>query len=247
MIEHFSHGYITLLVAFGVSMTGSAVGLLLTRRARQSDRPGRRVPWLLGAAFAIGGVGIWVMHFVAMLGFAVDGATVRYDPLLTALSAVIAVAVVGCGLLIIGLGRYNALKLVSASLLTGLGVAAMHYTGMAALTANIELHHDPAYVWSAIGIAIAASGTALWLAWRLDRAASIWLASGVMALAVNAMHYTAMLGVRTGAASGGPVIGVESWHLIFPMATLTVFVMLILIYVVATEPPLREPGMNRAG
>ncbi|MFG3338428.1 MHYT domain-containing protein [Glycomyces sp. NPDC048151] len=236
MIEHFNYGYLTLPIAFLVSMTGSALGLLVARHARRTDRPGRRALWLVVAAFAIGGTGIWVMHFVAMLGFDIDGATLLYDPLLTTLSALVAVAVVACGLLAIGFGRYSGLKLAVAGLLTGGGVAAMHYLGMAAVSADAALTHAPPYVAAAVAIAVLAATAALWLSWRLEKAASIWLAAVVMALAVNLMHYTAMFGVRTAGESPVEAHGVHSADLVFPMATLTAIVLLVLVYTVVIVP-----------
>jgi NO-binding membrane sensor protein with MHYT domain len=236
MIEHFSYGYFTLPIAFLVSMTGSALGLLVARHARRNERPGRRALWLVLAAFAIGGTGIWVMHFVAMLGFAVEKVELRYDPLLTTLSALVAVAVVACGLLVIGLGRYSTWKLALAGLFTGAGVAAMHYLGMAAVSADVLLSHALPYVVAAVVIAVVAATTALWLSWRVERAASIWLAAIVMALAVNLMHYTAMFGVETGGESPSGAHGVHSMDLVFPMAILTAIVLLILVYAVVIVP-----------
>lgn len=240
MIEHFTHGYITLPLAFLVSMTGSTLGLLVARHARRHDRPGKRALWLFIAAFAIGGTGIWVMHFVAMLGFDIRDVTLLYDPLETALSAVVAVAVVACGLLIIGLGRYSALKLAIAGVLTGIGVAAMHYMGMAAVNADVVLTHNRGYVVAAVLIAIVAATTALWLAWNLERTSAMWLAAVVMALAVNLMHYTAMFGVEVGGDAAEQAHGAHSIDLIFPMATLTAIVLLILIYTVVTVPTEEE-------
>ncbi|MEU6860806.1 MHYT domain-containing protein [Glycomyces sp. NPDC046736] len=240
MIEHFNHGYITLPVAFVVSMTGSALGLFIARHARRQDALGRRALWLVLAAFAIGGTGIWVMHFVAMLGFDIAEASLLYDPLLTTLSAVTAVVVVACGLLVIGLGRYSVLKLACAGLFTGVGVAAMHYMGMAALSSEVELVHRTGYVAAAVVIAVVAATTALWMAWRLERVAAMWLAAVVMALAVNLMHYTAMLGVQIGGQSGEQAHGAHSMDLIFPMATLTAIVLLVLIFTVVTVPTEEE-------
>ncbi|WP_035749425.1 MHYT domain-containing protein [Glycomyces sp. NRRL B-16210] len=240
MIEHFSHGYITLPLAFLVSMTGSTLGLLVARHARRHDRPGKRALWLSIAAFAIGGTGIWVMHFVAMLGFNIQNATLLYDPLETALSAVVAIAVVACGLLIIGLGQYSRLKLALAGLFTGVGVAAMHYMGMAAVSADVVLTHNRGYVVAAVLIAIVAATTALWLSWTLERTSMMWLAAIVMALAVNLMHYTAMFGVEVGGESGLDAHGAHSIDLIFPMATLTAIVLLVLIYTVVTVPSEEE-------
>jgi NO-binding membrane sensor protein with MHYT domain len=240
MIEHLSYGYLTLPIGFLVSMTGSALGLLVARHARRQVETGRRALWLILAAFAIGGTGIWVMHFVAMLGFNVVDAELRYDPGLTALSALIAVAVVACGLLVIGLGRYSTPKLLVAGPIAGVGVAAMHYTGMAAVNADVELSDERAYMIAATAIAIAAATVALWLAWRLQRTAAMWVAAAVMALAVNLMHYTAMMGVRVGGTVSDEIHGVHAIELIFPMATVTAIVLLFLIFTAVTVPTAEE-------
>jgi len=237
MIEHFSYGYVTLPIAFLISMTGSALGLLVARHARRERATGRRVMWLVLAAFAIGGTGIWVMHFVAMLGFNLVDAVLRYDQLLTVLSAVVAVA---CGLCIIGLSRYSTAKLLGAGVFTGAGVAAMHYTGMAAINSDVVLRNEPGFVVAAVVIAIVAATTALWLAWRLERTSSMWLAAAVMALAVNLMHYTGMMGVRVEGTTAAPVHGAHSIDMIFPMATLTAIVLLLLIFTVVTVPTAEE-------
>ena len=236
MIEHLNHGQFTLPIAFAISMTGSALGLLLARHARRHESPGRRIPWLIGAALAIGGTGVWVMHFVAMLGFAIRGATIRYEPWTTLISAIVAVVVVACGLFVIGLGRFSILKLGIAGVLTGLGIAAMHYMGMAAVRADIELIHRTEFVIGAIVIAIIAATAALWLAWRLNRTKAMWFGAIVMALAVNLMHYTGMLGIETGDVVDEPLEGTHAINLVFPMGTLTVVVLFILIFMVVIIP-----------
>jgi len=87
--------------------------------------------WLLGAAFAMGGGAIWSMHFIAMLAYRMP-MPVRYDSGLTLASLAVAILVTGIGLYIVGRGEASAVRLVGGGLFTGLGVAAMHYTGMAA-------------------------------------------------------------------------------------------------------------------
>ncbi|MFD0558217.1 MHYT domain-containing protein [Stackebrandtia endophytica] len=240
MIEHLNHGQLTLPIAFAISMTGSALGLLLARHARRQETRWRRVPWLIGAAFAIGGTGVWVMHFVAMLDFAVRGAVILYDPWTTLLSALIAVAVVACGLFVIGLGRYTRGKLAGAGIVTGLGIAAMHYMGMAAIRSDIQLSHRTEYVLAAVVIAIVAATAALWLAWRLQRAVAMWLGAIVMALAVNLMHYTAMFGLEVGDRVSGPLNGTSAMSLVIPMGTLTAIVLIILVFMVVIIPTEKE-------
>ncbi len=63
-----------------------------------------RLRWLLLAALSIGTTGIWVMHFIAMLGYTVPGQVIHYNVLITIASMLIAVVVVGIGLLIVGFG-----------------------------------------------------------------------------------------------------------------------------------------------
>ena len=93
-VHHFSYGPLTPVAAYLMSFVGSFLGLLCMSRARAST--GRsRASWLSLAALAIGGTGIWVMHFIAMLGFSVSGMPIRYNVPVTLLSCLTAVAVVG--------------------------------------------------------------------------------------------------------------------------------------------------------
>src|SRR5262249_36671936 len=93
--------------------------------------------WLLLAAWAIGCTGMWVMHFVAMVGFAVGGTQVRFDLRITLASWIAAIVIVGFGLFIVGYtNRPTMAKIIVAGTFMGVGVAAMHYTGMAAM--NID-------------------------------------------------------------------------------------------------------------
>jgi len=76
------------------------------------------------------------MHFIAMLGFAVPGESIRYNVPVTILSMVIAVIVVGIGVFIVGFSRAGNGPLLLGGTIIGLGVASMHYTGMAAVRAQ---------------------------------------------------------------------------------------------------------------
>ena len=126
-INHFDHGWITPTVSYVLSVLGSLLGLVCAVRLRSAPSTGWRVWWLSLAAVAIGGTGIWTMHFVAMLGFNVAGTPIRYDVGLTAASAIIAVVTVGLGLVVALLGEgARRIRILIGGLLAGLGVAAMH-------------------------------------------------------------------------------------------------------------------------
>src|SRR5476649_1225101 len=66
----------------------------LMGRAKTADRRG--VYWLIATA-CVTGCGIWATHFIAMLAFE-PGIAIGYDPIVTGLSALIAILVAGAGL-----------------------------------------------------------------------------------------------------------------------------------------------------
>src|SRR5215216_5745167 len=102
-IHHFAYGWFNPVLAYLMAFLGALLGLVCARRARNARVRGRRVRWLIMAAVSIGGAGVWLMHFMAMLGFDVPASPVRYDPLLTVASLGLVVLVVAVGLLIVGL------------------------------------------------------------------------------------------------------------------------------------------------
>jgi NO-binding membrane sensor protein with MHYT domain len=149
----------------------------------------RRV-WLVAAAVTMGG-GIWSMHFVAMLAFIMP-TPMSYDIGLTILSLVVAIFVTGGGLYVISRQSASPLRLALSGIFMGLGIAGMHYTGMAAMRGHAELSYDPLFVALSLVIAIGASTVALWLAFRTTDLGQKLVAAVVMGLAISGMHYTAM-------------------------------------------------------
>jgi NO-binding membrane sensor protein with MHYT domain len=91
-------------------------------------------------------------------------------------------------------GRQSAspLRLVLSGIFMGLGIAGMHYTGMAAMRGHVELSYDPLLVALSLVIAIGASTVALWLAFRTTDLGQKLVAAVVMGLAISGMHYTGM-------------------------------------------------------
>src|ERR1700720_1142780 len=149
----------------------------------------RRV-WLVAAAVTMGG-GIWSMHFVAMLAFMMP-TPVSYDIGLTILSLVVAILVTGGGFYVISRQSTSPLRLVLSGIFMGLGIAGMHYTGMAAMQGHADLSYDPLFVALSLVIAIGAATVALWLAFRTTEPGQKLVAAVVMGLAISGMHYTAM-------------------------------------------------------
>ncbi|MBB5084960.1 MHYT domain-containing protein [Nonomuraea endophytica] len=239
-VNHFTHGPLTPALAYVMSCIGSMLGLRLTAQAHAS-RGGSRVRWLLGAAVSIGGTGIWVMHFIAMMGFDIEGTPIRYDVPLTVASAVVAIVVVGTGLFLVSYGGGRVLALLGGGLLTGLGVASMHYLGMYAMNMSAHVSYDRLTVALSVAIAVVASTVALWFTLRVRR--PIWIAGAalVMGVAVAGMHYTGMFAMSVTPHHGAaPVPGADALDFLVPLMTVISLITLTMLLMVILSPSEEE-------
>jgi len=222
-VHHFTYGIFNPVAAFLLAFVGSFFGLLSTRRARDARSRGRRNRWLVIAAFAIGGGAIWLMHFAAMLGFEVPASPVRYSITATALSFGFAVVTVGVGLIIVGHGQRSAPKILASGLLTGLGVLAMHYTGMEGLHIGGIIQYNMLLVAASGVIAVAASTVALWFTVSVRGYGPTAGAAVIMAIAVCGMHYTGMaaMTVQLRPVTVRDVDGLPPLAMIVPITVIT--------------------------
>ena len=173
-----------------VAVMAAFTSLRLTNGLRNLSVARRKVR-IAQAAVALGG-GIWSMHFIGMLAVTLPF-MVSYDPLLTLSSALIAILITGCGLLLLHFGRRTNLRILLSGTLTGIGIASMHYTGMAAISANCIVSYRPFGIILSVLIAIAASTLAMWLAYSNRSLLRTAIGAVVLGLSISAMHYAAML------------------------------------------------------
>ncbi|MET7710242.1 MHYT domain-containing protein [Micromonospora sp. NPDC005413] len=236
-INHFEYGWITPALSYALSVLGSILGLVCAGRIRTARTTGQRAWWGLLSAWALGGTAIWAMHFMAMLGFAVDGTRIRYDVPLTVASTAIAVVAVGIGLAIVGTGRLNLVRLIAGGVFTGAGVASMHYTGMTAMRLNGSLGYDTTRVVLSVVIAVVASTVALWLAMTVRRGLAIFASALVMGVAVNGMHFTGMSALSVHRHErAGEVTGTEVSTLLVPIVLAVIFGVVGLLYALLAAP-----------
>ncbi|MFE0023343.1 MHYT domain-containing protein [Amycolatopsis sp. NPDC059021] len=228
-MEHFAMGEWLLALAYITSAVGCTVGLACTVQARRAGTARRCLLWLGMAALSIGGVGIWLMHFIAMLGFATPGMPVRYDISRTGLSAILAVIAVFVGLAVLGTrGNFAWWRLLIAGIVTGLAVNIMHYTGMWAVHVQGTIDYEPTLVAVSVIIAVLSAAVALWFTAKLDLIIHRLLAGLVMAIAVTGMHYTGMAAVRVHLAASAPYPpGVEVFSFLFPVFVLAGFALAV--------------------
>lgn len=171
----------------------SVLGAFVALTAAQRIRSGREINWLnlLAAGTALGGIGVWSMHFTGMLALNLGMAS-GYAGLETIVSLVAAVAATCTALAYVAHNPADTRRVLGAGALLGLGVAVMHYLGMFGM-------RFPGYIvwsWSVIAlsvlIAMAAASAALWLAYRTKSLAARGVAAAIMGVAVCSMHYTGM-------------------------------------------------------
>ncbi|CAL9390375.1 MHYT domain-containing protein [Streptomyces sp. enrichment culture] len=189
-VDGFSHGLVTPVAAYLMACLGGALGLRCTTRSLRTPaapRPG----WLALGAASIG-AGIWTMHFIAMTGFRIEGVAIGYDLPVTFASLAVAIVMVGVGIFLVGLRGRTAMALVTGGTITGLGIATMHYLGMAGMRLPGRIAYDTLTVSLSVAIAVVAATAALWAAVSVRGFAASVGASLVLGLAVTGMHYTGM-------------------------------------------------------
>ncbi len=216
-MHHFDMGLWLLFLAYIVSVTGSVVGLACARLGAAASNERDRLRWLAMASIAIGGVAIWLMHFIAMLGFAIPGSVVRYNLGWTVASAALAISAVFVGLITIG-RTVDLRRLIAGGVITGVAVALMHYTGMWALQMQGTMTYQKGLVALSVLIAVVAATAALWFTLVLESPVLRFAAGLVMGVAVVGMHYTGMAAVRVTVDHAAPIPGgPEVFSFLFPV------------------------------
>ncbi|MCJ8053035.1 EAL domain-containing protein [Shinella curvata] len=227
------HDLRLVLLAALICFLSCYVAVTLTQRALVAKGTARTL-WL-GAAGTSSGFGIWATHFIAMLAYD-PGMTMGFDMEPTLISLGVAIGVTTLGLAVATyVGGRSAV--VAGGMLLGAGVTSMHYIGMSALELPGVLTWDWPYVVASIICAGLFGALSLIFCVRPQhRVGDRILATGLMALAVVSLHFTAMAAVRIepGLMPVGddtlistslmvPLIAVVAFSLLFTGLTAAVF------------------------
>jgi NO-binding membrane sensor protein with MHYT domain len=236
MSMQLNYNWLLVLLSYAVSVLGSFTALQLAVAIPLATNPRQRTAAVAMAGGAMGIGAIWAMHFIAMLACD-NGMEVTYDASLTALSALVAFAACAGGLMLVGNGRFAWLRLIAAGTCMGLGVASMHYIGMAAMMMPATVRYTTDLVVVSVVIAIVASTTALWLAFNLRGSLQMIGSALVMGVAVCGMHYTGMVAAsfqeNGGQLPDGYAQGLRGGNLgltIFAIVATLLVLMLVLFY-----------------
>jgi diguanylate cyclase (GGDEF)-like protein/PAS domain S-box-containing protein len=184
----FEHDWKLVVLAGIVCFLASAVALSLFQRAKAS--PGRaRFVWMTLQAI-VSGCGIWATHFIAMLAYD-PGIGAGYSVPVTLLSLMFAILITGLGFGI-ALSSLQRPRAAIGGAVVGLGVAAMHYTGMTALELPARIDWDMPTVVVSVVIGSVLGALALMVACGRESNTRGILSTVLFTLAIVSHHFTAM-------------------------------------------------------
>ena len=182
------HDYKMVIVAGVVCLCASLTAFRLYSRMNGA-RGLVRGAWLLLTAL-VAGSGVWATHFLAMLAYN-PGFKTGYSPTGTMLSLMIAVLFMAAGFFAATANRDIGNKL-AGGLLIGLGIGAMHFTGMSSFVTQGTIVWEAAIIGAAVVLGVIGSTLALIAADDARGLPRQILAGVVLTLAVCALHFTAM-------------------------------------------------------
>jgi diguanylate cyclase len=244
MTGTYNIGLVCLSIVVAIFVSYTALSLAARVRAIHPGKGNAKL-WLAGGALAMGG-GIWSMHFIGMLAFSLP-IPLAYSVPKTVGSLAIGIAIAGFALVIAARPRISLAQLVLSAVIMGLGISAMHYSGMSAIEILPGITYEPKLLLASIVIAIVASFAALGIFRYLGRGRSWRIhamragAAIVMGFAICGMHYTGMAASQF--APGSYCLtsaGADNHWLAITIALLTLGVLTITIILLVYDAHLQR-------
>ncbi len=174
-----------------VCVLASFAAINLLRHARKSSGQTRRL-WLAISAVSTG-FGIWATHFVAMLAFT-PGIPSGYNIILTIVSLLAAILLTAAGLTVSLIPNWRPAPWIGGAIVAG-GIAAMHYTGMAAFEIAGVILWDPLLVAASILLGAVIGAVALPVGLHGEQEKWKFAGAVLLTLAICSHHFTAMAAV----------------------------------------------------
>lgn len=187
------------VLSYTVAVFASLTAVYLVECIRECKQCNKNY-WILSLAFTLGG-GIWSMHFIGMLAFKLP-MPVSYDVPITILSLLISIVCAGSSIFAIHGKWFNKERIYFGSLVLGIGIASMHYTGMQAMVVPAKMRFNFIGVGLSILIAMTASWAALVVITRFGnqpekKGFALKLASAsLLGLGIVGMHYSGMEAIQ---------------------------------------------------
>lgn len=233
------------IVSALVALLASYTALDVTGRVATAPAIDRKM-WLVGGAISMG-IGIWSMHFLAMLAFSLP-VSVSYDFLLTAVSLLAAILTSGLALSLVTRPKVGVSTLLTSATFMGVGIGVMHYVGMAAMEMSATIRYKPMLFVASIVLAVVVSTVALKLFLKFRRHQGMnkalqMVSAIVMGSGILALHYTGMAAVQFEANFSITQDGIASSSLTF-WVTIFTFAILAGTLLISTDAADKAEARN---
>ncbi|MHC8393268.1 putative bifunctional diguanylate cyclase/phosphodiesterase [Pseudomonas sp. LB3P93] len=196
VILNCAHNPFLVLLAYVVACATGFATLDITERVGHAEKPASQRLWRwVGAACLAGG--IWAMHFISMLAFQAP-IEIHYQLPITLISLLFALTASWLAMHTLSHPHPSFWQTLRAAVWIGLGIATMHYVGMAAMQSNATAYYNPGLFALSIVIAIGASLAALLISRHLREGSGVahqllkYTASLVLGAGIVSMHFTGM-------------------------------------------------------
>jgi DNA-binding NtrC family response regulator/NO-binding membrane sensor protein with MHYT domain len=209
---------------------------------KASVKTSTRAAWLAAGAATMG-MGVWAMHFIGMLALRLP-IPVTYNLQTTLLSVIPSVLAAGVVLLMMSRKQWHVPLLLLSGMLMGLGIGAMHYTGMMAMQLAADMYYDPFLFVVSLIVAVILATLSLYVGLRAKgglnggkRLKSGLVGAPIMGVAISGMHYTGMAAVYffPTAVSAGPSSALDPMLLGILVTVATVSLLALVISVAAVD------------
>ncbi|UAA39922.1 PAS-domain containing protein [Paraneptunicella aestuarii] len=219
-----TYNFWLVVVSYVIALLAGYTGFSVSQLAKaQSDNQQSSHKLILAGSIVMG-VGIWAMHFIAMLAYSI-GEPIHYNAAITLVSVFPACIASYATLKAISKLTFNGKQKVLYGLIIGLGIGVMHYIGMAAMYHDARsVYHVGYFVASVVvawvlGVVTLNLRTSAYLESILPTRWLMLVSAALWALAVCAMHYTGMYAIFYMPGAGVEVTeGISSQSLIWPVS-----------------------------
>lgn len=217
-----SHHSGLVLLSLLVVFVSSSAAFYMALTNRQAAAICHRRVSLLCASMVLG-LGIWAMHFIGMLAMHLP-IPLSYNTLGTALSILPGMVAAWLALWTVQAVHPSNVRLAVSGAMVGIGIGAMHYSGIAAMQLDGRVLFDlPLFalsLLSGLALSVAAFAAHRWIycnainhrhwTWR-------FLPPLLMTAAIASMHYLSMLGLRVQMHASGAQTTADATNLSLPL------------------------------
>ncbi len=146
-----------------------------------------------------------------------------------------------------GYSRPSGLALLLGGVGVGVGIAGMHYVGMAAIRMHGTMSHDPTVAAMPVLLAVGVATIAIWVAFRGNTVGHTLAAALLMGIAATGTQYSGIAVMRVEVMPGTSILpGASALEFVFPLIVIFGSFLFLSTAFVALSPTRQQATSRRA-